>query len=222
MAFEDREIGLDDVGRICIKHWKLLLFPTLIATLLAMVYAVRMPKTYESFSFVRIGSDGNGMFEQISNISDIMSTIPIEQEIAKRAGNADYREVVGITYTDASNSNTNLLRISFVSETPQKAAKIVSIASDLLIERHRELYAESLKNTKEVVQFVKETIKPIPLSSGIREFRLVPTTVIIPAILNTDPVKTNKKIVVIGTFIVVFLTMFIISFYLEGRKHRKS
>ena len=217
MTVDEREIGLEDIVIILQKNYKTIFIPCIIATLLSLLYFLIIPSTYESYSFIRLGSSGGVPFETQSNIKDIMYSLPILKEMAKKANGTEdsYSEFSTIRYEDAN----GLLKVVARSNSPEKAQKIVGIASEQIIARHQILYNESRRQLNDIVQFIKNTVKPVPLSSAIGEFKAQSTEIVIPPILDNKPIKPKTVIKSLAVFFITFFVCSIIILYKEGRRH---
>jgi capsular polysaccharide biosynthesis protein len=220
MATDEQELKLEDVVRIFSKKWKFIILTSLCAAAAAYAYFhYATPIRYESYSLIKVGYDGKGTFEAPAAIDLIMNSKPMLLEIAKRMHVNTISEIGGkLEYTDKA----GLLNVSAITGSPEKSAQLVQIASGILMERHQAIYEESKKNIDTVVRFIKQTIKPIPLSSGINEFKTSPSQIVIPPVIDTDPLKTNTKMKVIGTFIIFLALTTLISFMGDDKRNKKS
>lgn len=221
MAYEEQDIQLSDILGILQKRWKLMVFPSLIAAFLAACITLFLPKTYQSYSLMRIGFDGSQSIESIPSIKEIMMSFPMRTAIASkmaRETDNDYIDTLEskLKYEDAS----GLLKIIGYSETPEDAAKLVHAVTDIVSGRHQNLFENAQLRKRALVKEIKDTIKPVPLSAGINDFRIQPTTIEIQPVSRNIPVKPQKRLIVMTVFGSVFFICFMISFYIDTRRNK--
>jgi hypothetical protein len=87
-----------------------------------------------------------------------------------------------------------------------------------LLERHEAIYANERKDLGELIAFVKETIRPMPLSSGISDFRITKTGIAVEPMLQPEPVKSKSCIVALFVLMVTGFIGILVAFYIEGRE----
>ena len=219
MSSFEQEITLDEIMSVLSRFWKLILIPSFILAVATYIFLKFFSgQVYQSYSLLRMGGDGSGSFETVSSVEVVMRSIPMLKEISRRLGLPDgtVREE-SITYIDAA----GMLKIQALSDSPDKAYKLVSTATDIITERHAVLFKLSQSNLDNVVKYVKETIKPIPLSSGINEFKIIPTSVLIAPIFEPKPMPSEKLVKVISVFLVSLIITAILSFYIAGKEKIK-
>ncbi len=219
MEPDQQEISLDEIFQIIKIHWKIILFPAFIASFLVWFIMGASPKVYESYSLLKIGCIGSAPFESISSLKDIMQSLPMRQEIAEKLNEKDNLKFISsinssIEYSDQS----GLLKIRNTNTSAVRAAEVVRGVTEIIIQRHRKMYSDAQQDLDNLLKYVKKTIDPIPLSSGVSEFRLTNTEIMVPPFINTEPMPVKIKQTVIIVFIVSMFCCTLISFILEGRK----
>jgi uncharacterized protein involved in exopolysaccharide biosynthesis len=219
MELEEQEISFDEITSVIKKRWKYILIPSLVAAILIGGLTYLFPRKYESYSLIRIGSVGGSPIESVTSIKDIMQSLPMRQQIAERLNEKDNIKFIkalllSVDYSDEG----GLLKIKSGSDSPEKAAKTSRTISEMVISRHEIMYLSAQDELDKVIKYVKKTINPIPLSSGISEFKISKTEIMAPAIEDKEPLPTKRRQTVIAVFFAVLLIMTIISFTLEGRK----
>lgn len=219
---EEQEIGIDDIINVLIKRWKLILIPSILAAMIAVVYVKSLPKVYDSYALLKLGYLGEKQFETVAVIKEIMSSLPMRVEIASKIKDSNNPKLVdflksAITYEDAS----GLLKIKAINKTPEKAADIVNAVTDIVSSRHKNMYEDAQKKLYGTMEKIRDFVRPIPLTTGIAEFKIEPTKVEIPAITNPVPVDGKNKIIVLTVFFTVMLFNILIAFYLEGKEKIK-
>jgi len=215
----DAEISLDDIIQVVKKHWKLILFPAMIVTIITGILLSIQPNSYESYSLIKIGSVGNTQIETVSTIKDVMGSLPMRQQIAEKLNEKDE---IGFTralksrieYTDEE----GLLKIRTTDVKPTRAAEIVRVVTEMILKRHEIIYSNAENDLDKVLKYVKQTINPIPLSSGINEFKITRTDVLVPAFISVDPVPKKRVQAIITVFAIMLFINTIVSFIIEGRK----
>jgi hypothetical protein len=214
METQDQEISLQDIIKVLQKRWKIILLPALAGAVLAAGLSKTIPKQYESYALLRIGYSGSRPLESTASLSEIMNTIPNLQKIAAKVNNTSNGRTLKdiVKYEDKA----DLLRISAQAETPEKARELVQTATDMVMERERLLYEDAEKQLATLVKYVRETLRPVPLSSGINELMMRPYFVEVAPVLDTEPLKTKTKVIVIGVFIALMFMDILIAFYREG------
>lgn len=218
-SMDEQEITLADITKIFKKRWLFIFGTTILVSAAYFVISLMSPKQYESYALVRIGANGSAALETIPAIKEIMGSAPMLSRIAEKTGVKSLSEIEGdLDYEDAS----GLLKVTARATSPEKAVQVAQASIDILIQRHNELHDNSQKNLEQAVRFVKESIRPVPLSSGLSEFRSTPTTIVISPIYNNTPVRPKGKVRTSTLFGILFLVTTIIAFYLEGRKNKKS
>jgi hypothetical protein len=219
-SIDEQEVTLplSDIARMFKKRWLFIFGTSIILSVVYFVFSLTSPKQYESYALVRIGTNGVASLESIPALKEIMASAPMRSKITERAGMKSSAEIGDIGYDDAS----GLLKVTARSASPEKAMQIVQASIDIIIQRHNELHDDSQKNLEQAVKFVKEAIRPVPLSSGLSEFRSSLTTILIPPIYDNKPVKPKGRLRTSTLFVMLFLFTTIISFYIEGRKNKKS
>jgi hypothetical protein len=148
-----------------------------------------------------------------------MKSLPIRQEIANRLNEGKNPKFVrginsSIEYTD----ETGLLKIKTINKDPSKAAEIITVVDDLIIKRHEIMYLHAQEELDKLLKYVKQTINPVPLSSGINDLKLTRTEIMVPSFIDKEPVPTKNRLIVIVVFIVIIFINTLLSFMLEGRK----
>lgn len=219
MELEEKEISLNEIVSVLIKRWKLIVVPSIIAALISAIYVLSLPKVYESYALLKLGNIGEKQIETVASIKEVMSSLPIRIEIVSRLKDNNDSKFVeslkdAIIYEDAS----GFLRIKANGKNPEKAAELVKVTTDIIYSRHQSFYEYAQKELYSTVERIRDFACPIPLTTGIAEFKIEPTRVEIPAIINPTPVGEKKKIVVLTTFFSVLFLNILIAFYLEGRK----
>ena len=143
----------------------------------------------------------------------------MRQEIANRLNETNNLNFIrAIDSSIEYNDETGLLKIRTINRDPAKAAEIVKVVSDIVINRHEILYSNAQDELDKLLKYVKKTISPVPLSSGINELKITKTTLMVPAFIDKDPVPTKKRLIIVVVFVVfVFINTFL-SFIMEGRK----
>lgn len=215
----EQEISLDEIIQVIIKHWKLIIFPSFIIAILFGIFLSFQPKPYDSFSLLKVGNAGGAPFESAASVKNIMQSFPVRQQIAEKLNERDNLRFISainssIEYTDEG----GLLKIRAVDIKPERAAEMVKVAADIIILRHEEMYNKAQEETDKVLQYVKKTVNPIPLSVSIGEFKATKTEVTVLPFVNKEPMPTKRKLVVIMVFFGVFFITILMSFILEGRK----
>lgn len=213
MHKEENEIELKDILRVFKKKWLMILLPAVVIAGLAHVFLVLQPNVYESYAIIRIGRSGTGQFESVDAINEIMSSGPMFSEICTKAG-VGPGKFTKIDFKEAS----GYLKIIAKANSPEMAVKLVQVSSDMLLKRHTEFYKHSQERIKNAVLFVKETIKPVPISSGINEFMLEPTSVLVPAVFDSEPKDSDKIAKPLLVFFLVCFVDLLIAIYVERRK----
>jgi capsular polysaccharide biosynthesis protein len=219
MDTAEQEISLDEIIDVIKRRWKFILFPSIIISVIAGIILAFQPKTYEAYSLIKIGTISGAPIEQISSISDIMKSLPIRQEIAAKLNEGNNPKFVrginsSIKYTD----ETGLLKIKTINQDPAKAAEIIRVVDDIVLDRHEKMYLNAQVELDKLLKYVKQTINPVPLSSGINEFRITRTEIMVPSFVDKEPVPTKNRLIVIVVFIVIVFINTLLSFILEGRK----
>lgn len=219
MEIDEKEISLDDIIFVLNKWRKIILIPSFCAAVLAVIYTSAEPRSYESFALVRVGSVGSVLYESVPAINDIMQSLPVRQEIAQNLKKGDNQEFIRSLKTTLECSDENgLLKVRAVSDNPEKAAEIVKAVCGIIMKRHEDKYVNARIELDRVLKYVKETIRPMPLSSGITEFKISKTEIVVGAFTDPDPVPAKRKQLVMIVFFSVLFGMIIVALILEGRK----
>lgn len=218
METAEQEISLDEIIQVMKKHWKLILFPSFLVAVLTGIFLHFQPKYYDSFSLIKIGNAGGTLFESVQSVNNIMRSFPVRQQIAGKLNERDNLKFINainssIEYTDEG----GLLKIRAVDIKPERAAEMAKVSTDMVIERHSEMYLNA-QETDKALQYVKKTINPIPLSCSIGEFKAKKTEVLVLPFVNKEPIKTKRKLVVIMVFFSMLFITILMSFIVEGRK----
>jgi len=219
MEENEIEISLADIFRVLKTRWKLILFPALITAVLFGTFLARQPKSYKSYSLVKIGSAGGAPIESVPTISNIMGSFPMRQQIAEKLNEKDNTPFIeGLELSIEYSDEAGLLKIQAVDRKPLRAAEMVRVVTEMIIERHDIIYSKNQNDLDMVLKYVKKTISPIPLSCGITEFKITKSEIMVPAFVNAYPVHTKRRQTLIMVFFAVLFGTIILSFVLEGRK----
>ncbi|OGS19482.1 MAG: hypothetical protein A2219_03160 [Elusimicrobia bacterium RIFOXYA2_FULL_50_26] len=223
MFSEQQEIRLEDIFAVFRRRWKLIIFGSLLVAAITAVVTILAPDSYESYALLRIGMEGSQPLESFSSITTIMTSLPSRKEIARRLDSQDNDRLIdSLTKTIQYNEMGNLLKISAIETSPEKAARYVEAAAGMVNERHKIIYEESQKRLKVLIKEIKENIQPIPLSAGINEFRNRPTTIEIHAIVDPKPMKTTRRKSVITSLLATFFATSLLALFLENNSKRKE
>jgi len=228
MENEEIEISLQDITKVLKKRWKLIIIPAILAAIITALIGFFSHKTYESYAILKIGYSGSKSIESIPELNVIMQSLPMLKEIAGKLDVADLDIAdndedfaLSLKKTLFYQDSSGLLQISASASTPQKAQKKIQVVMDIIVDRHKLLYEASEKRINKAVRYVKETISPVPLSSGINEFISELTCVEVSPVLLVKPVPRKIKNKVVTVFIIVLFLSIVGSFYLEGKENRK-
>jgi uncharacterized protein involved in exopolysaccharide biosynthesis len=214
---DEAEISLSDVLNALKKRWLFIVLPTLVISALTAVYARHLPKEYESTAMIRLGFVGSDPIESVAAASVVMKSEQLREQIAEKIGRANDEDyVAGLTdaidYTDAA----GLLQITVKNKDPQIALNLVNAVSTIIMERQKTTFEIEKKNLAQLIAYVKENIRPMPLSSGIREFRLSESELAVPANLPKKPVQ-NKKHFTSVAFALSLILFGFIALFLERK-----
>ncbi len=222
MYYED-EISLDELIAPLKKRWKtILLFSTIVAVI-AAVYSLFLPRIYEAKSYIKIGTDGGRAFESIGQIKTIMSSHPSLVAIAKELNIKPTRKNIRdlkrkIKYA----GKAELLEITVEGLSPESAIKTAEIISNMILKRHEKFYGSAQKNILNALEIIKDYVRPIPISTGTSEFKIIPTEIEIKPHSDGIPVKGNRIQIVIISFIIGAVLSTLYSYWLERKKGYKQ
>ncbi|MFH1369625.1 MAG: hypothetical protein ABII64_10935 [Elusimicrobiota bacterium] len=215
---DEKEISFQDIGKMLANYWKFILGTSVLVSTVYFLISISLPKQYESYALLKIGFDGDKQIESVYVINEIMKSAPMIEEIKSKVNMPkNTNKGLEVKYFDVF----GLLKIVARDESPEKAAQIVQASADIIIDRHHNLHELSQENLGKAVKFVKEMIRPVPLSSGLSEFRSFPTRIAIPPIIDNSPVKPEKRLRTSTLFIIMLLVTTLASFYSERRKNKK-
>ena len=218
MDYEEQEIKLSDIMAVFKKQWKFIIIPSIAVALIAFGYVKTLPKSYESYSLVRIGGSQTKPFESIGTINAIMQSYPQRAAIVQQMKSTEPPNTPEaledlLVYTDES----GLLKISAAAASPVKAAELVNIATSLTVTRHQQLLVEAKTGSDALVEYVKSTVKPVSIiSTSITEYRYSPSVVEIPAVVSKKPVASKNKTIPVAAFFLVFFIMTLSAFYRQS------
>ncbi|MGA2091327.1 MAG: hypothetical protein ABSH12_07710 [Endomicrobiales bacterium] len=217
MECEDQEIKLSEITAVFKKQWFFMLLPSLLAAVIATGYVKMMPRTYESYSLVRIGVSQSKPLDRIDSVNTIMQAYPMRMAITKAMAEEDNESIVlpkdAIEYSD----DAGLLKIYATAASPERATKLVSIATEMIMTRHQQLFKDAKVETDAVVDYFKSTLKPNAIiEPSISEFRLTPSIIEIAPIFNKKPVTHNNKSIPLSAFFLVFFIMMLTAFYRQS------
>ena len=119
MPAEEQDINIDEIINVFKNRWKLILFPGIIAAFIVAALTFVVPRTYESYALIKIGSVGASPIETVASIIDIMQAYPTRQLIAEKLGEKNNEKFIkaiknSIEYSDES----GLAKIKSVATTP--------------------------------------------------------------------------------------------------------
>ncbi len=217
------EISLDDLIVTLKQQWKVILLPA-VAAALGVFFVFRMkPAQYEAYSLIRIGINGPKAFESPASLKAIMVSEPMVEEIAKRMASRSLpleQEYIQkrVFYEDMS----DLLKVSARTDSKEKSLLLVRSAIDVLYERHQNLYAGALKELEVIVRYIRTVVNPVPLSSGLSEFRIEPTKIEVVPFAERNPLPKRAKFAAMIAFSVTLVLCLFAAFYLQGKKSRKN
>ncbi|HBU69951.1 MAG TPA: hypothetical protein DEE98_06150 [Elusimicrobia bacterium] len=222
MFSEEQELTIEDVIRVFVKRWKLIFLPVILVAFTAFVYNMYPPKVYKSVSLLKIGLDGNRYLEPVYSLDKVMHSTPQLIEVAKLLKiNMDSDTLKTLASSVEFKDLNGYVEIIVTDDNPQYAFMIADAFTKVLYRRHQVLYLNAKSNMKSLIIDVKELLRPIPLSSGVSELRVVPTTVEVPAIINDKPVEIKRKPIVMTMSLIALLITTILAFYIE-RKNIKT
>jgi capsular polysaccharide biosynthesis protein len=213
-TMEEVEISLSEIIQALKKRWLLVVLPPIILGLLAGIYTHNLPKQYESSGIIRVGYVGSDPVESIAGTAVIMKSDQLRRQIADNMGKAndeDYIESLldTVNYTDSA----GMLEVSAKAENAVSAQKLASVASSIILQRQKNAYESEKKNLAQLVAYVKENIRPIPLSSGIREFRLSESSVVVSANLPKQPIEIKQQYAIfffsLGLILMILIVVFL-------------
>jgi len=212
---EEAEISLNDVLIALKKRAMIILVPTLLISVCTHFYAHSLPKEYESIAMIRLGFVGSDPIESVASASAVMKSEQLRNQIADKVGHANDDDYIAglneaIEYTDAA----GMLQVAVKDNNPVVAQKLVDVISKIVLDRQQKIFDTEKKNLAQLVAYVKENIRPIPLSSGIREFRLSESELAVPSNLPKKPVP-NKKHFTLVAFMLSLVIMSFVALYLE-------
>ncbi|MBN1824475.1 MAG: hypothetical protein JW803_09165 [Endomicrobiales bacterium] len=215
---EEKDISIADIIGILRKRWQLVLLPGLIAAFAVYLYTLTIPKAYMSYALLRPGMSGTMLIEGPSETQELMDTLTMREEICKNLGNLPgYESPDALKDSIKYKQVAGFLRIEVETYDPEVAEKIVRSALNITYKRHQKKYKEEKLKLDRLVKYVKDTIKPIPLSSGIKEFRVDPSEIALEPVLDRNPIPVNKVKIVLYAFFIVFFLSVIYAFYLESK-----
>ncbi|MCK9582135.1 MAG: Wzz/FepE/Etk N-terminal domain-containing protein [Endomicrobiales bacterium] len=210
---EDMEISLNDILKVLKKHWKLIILPTIVVGLLAHIYAHNLPKEYESSALIKIGYIGQDQLDSVGSITAIMSSEQLRKQVAIEAGHVnDLNYIQALTGMVQYSDESGMLKITAKTQNPVTAKQLADIVAKIVIERHKIGFDNGKIELNQMVNFVKENIRPIPLSSGIREFRLVPSELVITASV-PNHAKESKMPIVRVSVLISFLLLSMLALF---------
>ncbi len=212
---DEAEISLNDVLGALKKRWALIVLPTLIVSVLTWVYAHNLPKEYESVAMIRLGFVGSDPVESVGAATAVMKSEQLREQIAAKVGHAQDNDYIDsltdlIEYTDAA----GMLQIAARYTDPAAAQKLTEVVSSLVLERQKLIFETEKKNLSQLVTYVKENIRPMPLSSGLKEFRLSESELAVPANLPKKPVPSKKHYTSVA-FALSLIMMGFLALFLE-------
>jgi LPS O-antigen subunit length determinant protein (WzzB/FepE family) len=214
MEQQDQEISLQDIFKVFRKRWKIIVLPALATAVLAAGISWLMPRQYESYAFLRLGCNGTKALEDAGATNEIMKSLPNLMKIAEKV-KIQGRERISEDIVKYE-SKGDLLKISARAKTPEKAQELVATSMDLVMERHRLLYEDAEKQLATMVKYVRETLHPVPLSSGINELIIRPSSIEVGPVLDNEPVRTKTKVILVLVFVAVLFMDTLVAFYFEG------
>ncbi|HEX2974397.1 MAG TPA: Wzz/FepE/Etk N-terminal domain-containing protein [Bacteroidales bacterium] len=209
MTNDEQEISIQEIIDIIKRQWRLIIIPAILASIVAAGISLSLPKEYESYSLLRIGYAGTKPYDSVASVKVIMNSSPFVEQIKQKSG---LNDVDSLKYTETD----TLLKVSARASDPEDAQKMVKTATELIIERHRRINEYSEQRLGRMVTYVKEILRPVPLSAGLDEFMVEPTRIEVPPLIMKEPIKVKVKLIVLLVFFGVLFVDILVAFYKEG------
>ena len=216
---EELEISLVGMMSVLKKRWVVIVFPALIAGLIAHFVAPYMQKPeYESKAVIRVGFSRGTPLESAATLKGIMTTLSVLNLIAENIdtkGDPNMTTVLEnmITYTVTD----QLITVSMVSEDKNVAYQVVTKATEIIIERHNQLYRNSVVELNKAINFVRDVVKPVPLSAGLSEFITRPSEMVEKANLPEKPIDVPAIPYFTTFFLTTMLVMIMVMLYIDRK-----
>lgn len=211
------EIGIGDIIDVFKKRWSLIVLPSVLVAVVVFIAFSLLPRTYEAYALIKVGTVGGRPLENIETTSKIMKTQPILEVIAKNVGenkNASTKKKLasGIRYTDVG----GLLEIRASAVSPEDAEQVVSTAVQVIQIRHKEILDKGKESLDNAVKYLGERTRAVNILSNFNDFMIQPTRIEIPTVSNI-PVRSKRDIAALVAFVVLMMVNTMISFYLERK-----
>lgn len=220
----EEEITITEVLSILKKWWKLIVGISVLLSACVAVFLLFQPKTYQSYSIVRIGVIGNKPLRTSSEINSIMHSQYVTEEILGRL-NLPINKInlEKIPRLSKFENVDMLVTIKATGVSPDEAFNYVKVITDMLIERHNSIYEAAKKEFIDSSRIVKERMAPLPISTSINDIVsfLAPSKIEIPPQKIEIPLPTKKKATVLGVFFLSIVALTFLSFLLEGTSKSK-
>ncbi|QOG12098.1 Wzz/FepE/Etk N-terminal domain-containing protein [Arcobacter sp. FWKO B] len=214
---------------------------SILVTFGAAVYALLLTPTYEVKAVLEIGSYSQSN-SNTNNINPTSNLIENTQNLIKRLevvyiNNASKDDIAIVNQITVVRNTLNLIEISVLSDTNEKAIQKLSVIVDKiklehkeLINRYRLLISENINNLKQQkIELEKENNKfdgslaiKYQLTSKINELELLisshnikETDIIGSFIVNKSPIKPKKSLIVTVAFVTGFILSIFLLFFMQ-------
>ena len=156
--FEQRaneEVSLLNYVLILWKRKLTIIVIVAIIGLISVVANLLMKQTFESEALLKIGIYQGNPIESIEDLNQIIYSVPELEQLGKTLGlKGDPKKLGGIFNIIDKNK---FVHITGRSDTPEKAKAVVVAVQDLIIERHKKVFAVALAKFKlEIEQISRE------------------------------------------------------------------
>jgi capsular polysaccharide biosynthesis protein len=219
----EEEINLIEIFSVFKKWWKFIVGVSIIVSVIAGVILLFQPKTYQSYSILKIGIVGGKPLESVSEMKQIMSSQYICKKILKKLNlPSTDKNLVKMQDIFKFGAKDRLLTIKTKGGTPEEAFKYVKVITNILMDRHTEIYKKEREKLFESMSILKKEMAPLPLTTSINDFSsfIRTTTIEIPPQKVEIPLPRKRRKTVLITFFLTLIVTSLTSFLIEGVKKK--
>ncbi len=179
---EEEEIDLRDYINVLLKRKWIIVAIFLIAAITAAIISLVMPQTFEATNLVEVGKTKDKTIENITDIKTIFERKATLKEIHKKLGLSEETSLESVAGRfKIEESGSKFIKIKGWAETPEKAVEVTNTVTQVLLDRHKKLFAEtektfnvemeSINKSKEKTQTDIERIKTVDIPKTKEEIK---------------------------------------------------
>ena len=213
---ENDEINLIDYIRVIIKGKWLILGIALGAALIAGIFSMTSPKTYEVSTILQVGNTTD-IIENTNQVAEKIKGNIYQDLVEEKLNLEDFPEIK----TEAP-QNTNFVSATIKSSKPEQAKQILDEINNLVLAEHQEMFNKKKSQIEKNIQEIQDELTLLETkkeySEGIAELQIElsnlktqlngfqPTKVIKSPIVPKSPSGSN---LVLNVVIAIVLGLFV-------------